>query len=145
MGDKVKSSYQELSWKRLLEAASSAQTPAKPVVHNYVTYGLMDLPWKAIEPNVTKYQDVAFVNFMKTLSEVPWGKGSDYTAVFLEFRPIRHRVAYALTNAMDNLPVYWRVQVMGGPSVLNLVRGTHNGAWCCGWDVVAADMGKLVL
>lgn len=64
-----------------------------------------------------------FENFIIQQSEfLPWSSSPNVTVVFLEFRPLHRQVAFTVRNAMDNLPVHWPIQVVGGPSICALTR-----------------------
>lgn len=66
---------------------------------------------------------------------LPWSV-SNFTAVLLDFRPLRRKLAFSITNVMDNLPLQWRIQVVGGASICNEARNLFP---------VEVAAGKLVL
>lgn len=55
--------------------------------------------------------------------EAPWHRPSS-CAILLEFRPLKDRLNWSLTNALDNLPVPWCIQVVGSPAVLRAVNAS---------------------
>jgi hypothetical protein len=55
-------------------------------------------------------------------ARLPWNLHSNQTAVLLEFRDIQSRVSLIINNMIINLPVLWRVQVLGGDAVCRLMR-----------------------
>lgn len=77
--------------------------------------------------------DAFIVKYRDTL---PWSLQSNYTAVLLEFRPLRRRLFFPINNAMDNLPVDWRIQVVGGARICNSTRMLFP---------VEVEAGKIVL
>ena len=55
-------------------------------------------------------------------AHLPWTLHSDQTAVLLEFRNMPSRMSLIINNMMLNLPVLWRVQVLGGNAVCRLMH-----------------------
>jgi len=55
-------------------------------------------------------------------ARLPWNLHSNQTAVLLEFREIQSRMSLIINNMIMNLPVLWRVQVLGGDAVCLLMR-----------------------
>lgn len=53
---------------------------------------------------------------------LPWSLQSDTTAVLLEFRPLASQMHFTVDNAKANLPVQWRIQIVGGPAVCRLAQ-----------------------
>ena len=53
---------------------------------------------------------------------LPWSRNSNHTAVLLEFRDVAPKMALVIANIMDNLPLQWRVQVLGGTLVCKLLH-----------------------
>jgi hypothetical protein len=58
---------------------------------------------------------------IKHKAALPWND-SNFTAVLLEFRPLRAALQFSIDNVMNNLPVHWRIQVVGGASICLAVR-----------------------
>ena len=54
-------------------------------------------------------------------SRLPWSLHSNHTAVLLEFRDDGPKMAFVVANMMNNLPLHWRVQVLGGKPVCNMI------------------------
>jgi hypothetical protein len=46
----------------------------------------------------------------------------NYTAILLEFRPWETELTFSLNNALDNLPLQWRIQLIGGPAIIALTN-----------------------
>lgn len=55
-------------------------------------------------------------------AHLPWTLHSNQTAVLLEFRNMPSRMSLIINNMILNLPVLWRVQVLGGNAVCRLMR-----------------------
>jgi len=55
-------------------------------------------------------------------AHLPWALHSDQTAVLLEFRNLPSRMSLIINNIIVNLPVLWRVQVLGGNAVCRLMH-----------------------
>ena len=55
--------------------------------------------------------------------KAPWHSPSS-CAILLEFRPLEDRLQWSITNALDNLPVSWCLQVVGSPAVLESVHAS---------------------
>ncbi len=68
-------------------------------------------------------------------AHLPWSLGSNFTAILVDFRPWVRQLSFSIRNALDNLPVPWRVQVLGGPSVVEVVQARFP---------VEVEAGKIV-
>lgn len=67
--------------------------------------------------------DEPFYEFIaRNGAQFPWTAHSNHTAVLLEFRAMPSRMNLIVHNMITNLPVHWRVQVLGGDAVCNLAR-----------------------
>lgn len=55
-------------------------------------------------------------------SHLPWtgSSSSNHTAVLLEFRALERQMRFSVDNIMGNLPIDWRIQIIGGPSTCKL-------------------------
>lgn len=63
----------------------------------------------------------SFQNFItRCKAHLPSTTDSDHTAVLLEFRAVERQMRFSVDNVMSNLPVYWRVQIVGGPAMCRL-------------------------
>jgi hypothetical protein len=51
---------------------------------------------------------------------LPWSMESNFTAVLTEFRALRQPLLFSINNALNNLPVSWRIQIVGGRFILSL-------------------------
>lgn len=76
---------------------------------------------------------------------LPWSveaaaDGTTGTAVLLEFRALPHQLRFTLRNAIDNLPVQWRVQLLGGPAICRLAKRLYPHEVAAG-KVVTTDLG----
>jgi hypothetical protein len=98
--------------------------------------------WRAcVIAHALASRHISFETFIvEQAARLPWSLRSNHTAVLLEFRPLERQLAFSIRNAMDNLPVHWRVQAVGGPGVCKLVRQifpieVHAG------KVVVTDLG----
>ena len=58
-----------------------------------------------------------------TATQSPWHEPSS-CAILLEFRPLEERLKWSVTNALDNLPVPWCIQVAGSPVVLEVINAS---------------------
>ncbi len=65
---------------------------------------------------------------------------SNATAVLLEFRAWAAELRFSVNNALVNLPVHWRVQVVGGPAVCALASHLYPTEIHAG-KVVLTDLG----
>lgn len=70
---------------------------------------------------------------------LPW-QGSNFTAVFLEFRFLEGPLTFSINNVMNNLPVDWRIQVIGGSTLCNGTRQLFPAEVAAG-KIVLTDMG----
>ncbi len=52
----------------------------------------------------------------------PWMQHSEHTAILLEFRAWERALNFSVHNIMNNLPVHWRIQVVGGPKVCAMAQ-----------------------
>lgn len=50
-------------------------------------------------------------------AHLPWSLASNHTAVLLEFRAWERRLRFSVNNIMWNLPIHWRLQIVGGPDM----------------------------
>lgn len=75
--------------------------------------------------------------------DLPWQR-TNYSAVLLEFRPLHERLAFSIQNAMYNLPVHWRIQVVGGPSICNATRQLFPVEVAAG-KIVLTDIGERTM
>ena len=55
------------------------------------------------------------------IKDMPF-QNSNYSAVIVEFRPSKSQLRWSIDNMMDNLPVHWLMQIVGGPTVLACVE-----------------------
>jgi len=55
-------------------------------------------------------------------AHLPWTLRSNRTAILLEFRNMSSRMSLVINNMIVNLPVLWRVQVLGGNAVCRLMH-----------------------
>jgi len=84
---------------------------------------------------------ISFEAFIVTRGpQLPWALHSDHTAVLLEFRPWAAAMRFAIKNAMDNLPVHWRVQVVGGLAICRLARRLFPNHVAAG-KIIVTDLG----
>lgn len=68
-----------------------------------------------------RQNDSALADFIfRCKGYLPWMKGSNHTAVLLEFRAMEHNLKFSVANVMDNLPIHWRIQIVGGPEMMQL-------------------------
>lgn len=51
----------------------------------------------------------------------PWAS-SNHTAVLLEFRAWERELLFSVNNVLINLPVHWRIQIVGGPAIIGLAH-----------------------
>lgn len=93
---------------------STAWSDWKPCIQDQLgSYG-----WPALSHS---QYGASFADFMFWCKDhLPWTVQSKYTAVLLEFRPMERSMRFAVDNVMNNLPVDWRIQIVGGPSVCEL-------------------------
>lgn len=70
---------------------------------------------------------------------LPWKK-STFTAVLLEFRFLKAPLIFSINNAMNNLPVNWRIQVVGGRPICNGMRRLFPVEVAAG-KIVLTDIG----
>ena len=47
---------------------------------------------------------------------------SNHTAVLLEFRAWERELSFSINNILTNLPVHWRIQIVGGPDIIALAQ-----------------------
>jgi hypothetical protein len=47
---------------------------------------------------------------------------SNHTAVLLKFRAWERELLFSINNALVNLPVQWRIQIVGGPAIISLAH-----------------------
>ena len=47
---------------------------------------------------------------------------SNHTAVLLEFRAWERELSFSINNVLTNLPVHWRIQIVGGPDIIALAQ-----------------------
>ncbi len=52
--------------------------------------------------------------------QLAWATKSSYTAVLLEFRALEREMRFSVDNVMKNLPIDWRMQIVGGADVCKL-------------------------
>lgn len=73
---------------------------------------------------------------------MPWSLHSNdsASAVLLEFRPWAKAMRFAVNNVIRNLPVEWRIQIVGGPAVCGLAQRTFPSEIAAG-KVVVTDLG----
>lgn len=71
--------------------------------------------WSAVARTDT-FED--FIIRCKTF--LPWTMSSNHTAVLLEFRALERQMQFSIDNIMNNLPVHWRLQIVGGRAVNQL-------------------------
>jgi len=96
--------------------------------------------WKAcLDTNRTRNGDNYTVDFAQLMTDARartlWAT-SQHTAVLLEFRAWKRELHFSLGNALTNLPVHWRIQVVGGPSICTMARDLYP---------VETHVGKVVL
>ena len=84
---------------------------------------------------------ISFEAFIVTQGpQLPWALHSDHTAVLLEFRPWAAAMRFAINNAMHNLPVHWRVQVVGGLAICRLAQQLFPNEVAAG-KIIVTDLG----
>jgi hypothetical protein len=84
----------------------------------------------------------AFEEFIiENRDKFPWSLNSNFTAVMLEFRPRQRQLTFSVNNAMNNLPVNWRVQILGGPSILDMMKDLFPAEITAG-KIVLTDLGR---
>ncbi len=106
-----------------------------------VTQGAHDTLSAAMSTSGT----AAFGAFIvKSRDSLPWSLGSNFTAVLLEFRPLGQRLFFSITNAMNNLPVHWRIQVVGGGPICSAARHLFPVEVAAG-KIVLTDIGERPL
>jgi hypothetical protein len=81
-----------------------------------------------------------FGKHITSLSSPPW-RGAAYTAVLLALSQAPAQLGFTLDNTLDNLPVYWRVQVTGGPTALAYVK-QHYATEVAAGKVVLTHLGR---
>jgi hypothetical protein len=47
---------------------------------------------------------------------------SSHTAVLLEFRAWERELSFSINNTLVNIPVHWRIQIVGGPAIISLAH-----------------------
>ncbi len=83
---------------------------------------------KTISRSIGIHQNVVNVTtpfeefIVENRHHLPWSMDSNFTAVLVEFRAFRRPLLFSIKNALDNLPVSWRVQIVGGCSILSLAE-----------------------
>lgn len=66
----------------------------------------------------SRHPGAAFRDFIvRCRAHLPWTQHSNHTAVLLEFRALERQMRFSIDNIMGNLPIHWRVQIVGGPSM----------------------------
>lgn len=94
--------------------ASTAWDDWKPCIQEH----LNPLGWPA-HPYLQ--DDASFADFIfRCKAYLPWTGQSNHTAVLLDFRPLKRRMRFVVDNVMNNLPIDWQIQIVGGPSVCEL-------------------------
>lgn len=71
--------------------------------------------------------------------ELPWN-GSNFTAVLLESRFLEERLVFSINNVLNNLPVNWRIQIVGGGQICNGMRRLYPCEVAAG-KIVLTDIG----
>jgi hypothetical protein len=69
-------------------------------------------------------------------ARLPWNLNSNHTAVLVEFRALEDKLQFSVNNIMWNLPIHWRLQIVGGPDMCRLAFRLFR-------DEVAAD--KIII
>jgi hypothetical protein len=59
---------------------------------------------------------------VKNRHHLPWSMESTFTAVLVEFRVLKQPLLFSINNALNNLPVSWRIQIVGGRFILSLAE-----------------------
>jgi hypothetical protein len=111
---------------------------------------LVDIRWTkkngggALPCNVSRNLpavNTVFEEFILQQSDLlPWSSPSNVTVVLLEFRALNRKMAFTVKNAMDNLSVHWRIQVLGGPSTCALATCLFPAEVAAG-KIVLTDLG----
>jgi hypothetical protein len=78
---------------------------------------------------------------MQHRNQLPWSQGSTFAAILLEFRAQENRLLFSIRNVMNNLPVQWRVQVVGGSAICNATLRLFPAEVAAG-KIVATDIGE---
>lgn len=85
--------------------------------------------------------NTVFEEFILHQSDLlPWSSPSNVTVVLLEFRALDRQMTFTVKNAMDNLPVHWPIQVVGGPSICALATRLFPVEVAAG-KIVLTDLG----
>jgi len=111
---------------------------------------LVDMRWTeeneggALPCNVSRNLpavNTVFEEFILQQSDLlPWSSPSNVTVVLLEFRALDRQIAFTVKNAMDNLPVHWPIQVVGGPAICALATRLFPVEVAAG-KIVLTDLG----
>lgn len=72
-------------------------------------------------------------------NHLPW-EGSNFTAVLPEFRFFEVPLIFSINNIMNNLPVHWRIQIVGGPAICDGMRRLFSVEVAAG-KIVLTDVG----
>jgi len=98
----------------------------------------------ALPGNVSKNSPAVNIDFDEFILHqsdlLPWSSPSNVTVVLLEFRALDRQMAFTVTNAMDNLPVHWPIQVVGGPSICALAARLFPVQVAAG-KIILTDLG----
>lgn len=71
---------------------------------------------------------------------LPWSLSPNVTIVLLEFRAQGQKLAFTVRNAIDNLPIHWPLQVVGGPSICRTMTQLFPVEVAAG-KIVLTDLG----
>ena len=74
---------------------------------------------------------------------LPW-TGSNYTAVLLEFRFLEERLRFSINNALNNLPIHWRIQIVGGTQLCDGVHRLYPFEVAAG-KIVPTNIGDRIM
>lgn len=83
---------------------------------------------KVISRGIDTHQNVVKVTtpfeefIIENRHNLPWSMDSNFTAVLVEFRAYRRPLLFSIKNALNNLPVSCRVQIVGGCPILSLAK-----------------------
>ena len=73
-------------------------------------------------------------------NHLPWSLSPNVTIVLLEFRVQDQKLAFTVRNAIDNLPIHWPLQVVGGPSICRAMTRLFPVEVAAG-KIVLTDLG----
>lgn len=101
--------------------------------------------WRACVQHLLEgasYRASSFDDFIISEAQrLPWSLGSRQTAVLVEFRAWSRQLRFAVRNAITNLPMHWRIQIVGGPAICQLAEQQLFPVEMAAAKVVCSDLG----